>query len=553
MYASSIAAKPNPPLRPNTPRSIMKNLFLFSVLLCCAQMLSAQSGLVHGPYLHVGTQESMVVRWRTAQAEVGEVRYGTDANTLDQVATETAPNTEHEVKVTGLSAATVYHYTIGTTASSYNQADGSYYFKTSPVASSTGPFRMWVIGDFGNGSQGQLAVRNSYQDNHTDVHTDLWLWLGDNAYSDGTDAEYHEKTFTVYPEQMRNMVIWPCPGNHDYNSVDLSDNGPYYELLTMPTEGEAGGVPSGGERYYSFDYGNVHILSLNTEYLLDIVVGGTAFQDWLEADLQATDKEWVIVMFHQPPYSKGTHDSDDNFSRPQMMRQNVLPLLEQYGVDLVLTGHSHGYERSYLINGHYGTSNTWDASTMLVNGTNGNDNEGNAYVKYTEGASPNKGTVYAVVGCSGQKGSGDSELNHPVMYMSTEDYHGSMIIDVAGPELTARFIDTTGVALDEFTIRKSDATSVQTLDHDRGIYMNAFPNPFHETFTIEFRTEQQEEVTLTVTDINGRAVQTFAPKTYPAGTHQLTCTPSASVANGIYMVELHTSDRLSAKRLVRME
>ena len=495
----------------------------------------------------------MVVRWRTTQAEIGELRYGIDANNLSQVAVEAGPVTEHEIKVTGLNAATLYHYTVGAVGTGYHQADGDYYFKTSPIPGSTDSVRIWVIGDFGNGSQGQRAVRDAYMDNHTGVHTDVWLWLGDNAYSDGTDQEYQEKVFAVYPEPMRNMVIWPCPGNHDYGSVDLTDNGPYYELFTMPENGEAGGVASGRERYYSFDYGNIHVVSLNTEYLLDIAVGGTAFQDWLEQDLQANTKDWTIVIFHQPPYTKGTHDSDDNFSRSQMMRQNVLPILEQYGVDLVLTGHSHGYERSYLINGHHGTSSTWNAATMLVNGTNGNDNEGNAYVKYTEGATPNKGTVYAVVGCSGQKGSGDSELNHPVMYMSTEDYHGSMIIDVAGPELTARFIDTTGVALDEFTIRKTDATSVQTIDHERGIYMNAFPNPFHETFTIEFRTEQQEEVTLTVTDINGRAVQTFAPKTYMAGTHQLTCTPSASVANGIYMVELHTSDRLSAKRLVRME
>jgi len=531
----------------------MKKLLLLLPLLCLSAVVFAQTNLVHGPYLNVGTQESMVIRWRTAQAEIGEVRYGTDATALGQVAAETTPTTEHEVKVTGLNPATIYHYTIGTTGSSYNEADGDHYFKTSPANTSTDPIRMWVIGDFGNGSQGQRAVRNAYMDNYTDIHTDLWLWLGDNAYGDGTDAEYHEKTFTVYPEPMRNMVIWPCPGNHDYNSVDLTDNGPYYRLLTMPTAGEAGGVPSGRERYYSFDYGNVHVLSLNTEYLLDIAVGGTGFQGWLEQDLQATTKEWVIVIFHQPPYSKGTHDSDDNFSRPQMMRQNVLPLLEEYGVDLVLTGHSHGYERSYLINGHYGTSNTWNASTMLVNGTNGNDSEGNAYVKYTEGTSPNKGTVYAVVGCSGQKGSGDNPLNHPVMYMSTEDYHGSMIIDVNGPELTARFIDTTGVALDEFTIRKENTTAVASVAYERGIFMNAFPNPFHDTFTIEFRTEQQEEVTLTVTDINGKTVETFAQKTYPAGRHTITCTPTASVANGIYMVELQTSDRLSAKRLVRME
>ncbi len=530
----------------------MKRLLLSAFLLLPA-LLFAQSALVRGPYLNMGTPESMVLRWRTTAAETGEVRFGTDANDLSFAFTEDAPTTEHEIRITGLNPATVYHYTIGTNGNSYHTADGSYYFKTSPVPGSTDPIRMWVIGDFGNGSQGQRAVRDAYMNNFTSTHTDLWLWLGDNAYSDGTDEEYQTKTFEVYPEAMRNMVIWPCPGNHDYGSIDLSDNGPYYEILTMPRNGEAGGVPSDQERYFSFDYGNVHVVSLNTEYLLDIALPGTAFQQWLEADLAANNKDWVIAIFHQSPYSKGTHDSDDNFSRPQFFRQNVLPILEDHGVDLVLTGHSHGYERSYLINGHFGKSDTWNPATMLVNGTNGNNNDGNAYIKYKQGESADRGTVYAVVGCSGQKGSGSSELNHPVMYMSTEDYHGSMVIDLEGNVLTARFIDTTGTTLDEFTIRKTDATATAELTYDRGIYMNAYPNPFREQFTVEFRLEQEEEVTITVSDLSGRVVERAAEKRYPAGSHSIIVAPKGAVANAVYTVEMRTGDNLGAKRLVRVQ
>jgi len=530
----------------------MKKL-LFSPILLLPALLFAQSTLVRGPYLNSGTPESMVIRWRTTEAEVGEIRFGTDAANLSQTFTEDAATTEHELRVTGLDPATVYHYTIGTDGNGYHTADGSYYFKTSPVPGSTAPMRMWVIGDFGNGSQGQRAVRNAYMDNFTSTHTDLWLWLGDNAYGDGTDEEYQTKNFEVYPEAMRNMVIWPCPGNHDYGSIDLTDNGPYYDIFTMPRNGEAGGVPSNQERYYSFDYGNAHFLSLNTEYLPDVLLPNTAFQQWLQTDLAANDKDWVIAFFHQSPYSKGTHDSDDNFSRPQFFRQNVLPILEQHGVDLVLTGHSHGYERSYLINGHFGRSNTWNPATMLVNGNNGNDTEGNAYIKYTQGEDANKGAVYAVVGCSGQKGNTNHPLNHPVMYMSTEDYHGSMVIDLEGMELTARFIDTTGTTLDEFTIRKTDATSVTDLSYDRSIYMKAYPNPFRESFTVEFRLEKEEEVTITVSDLSGRLVERVGGKRYPAGIHTLTIAPMNAVANAIYTVEMRTADNLGAKRLVRVE
>ena len=72
---------------------------------------------------------------------------------------------------------------------------------------------------------------------------------------------------------------------------------------------------------------------------------------WLEADLQNNDKLWVIAFWHHPPYSKGSHDSDTE-GKLIDMREIVLPLVEQYGADLVLSGHSHSYERSYLIDGH---------------------------------------------------------------------------------------------------------------------------------------------------------------------------------------------------------
>jgi 3',5'-cyclic AMP phosphodiesterase CpdA len=85
---------------------------------------------------------------------------------------------------------------------------------------------------------------------------------------------------------------------------------------------------------------------------------------WLENDLAATDKQWIIAYWHHPPYSKGSHDSDlETWSIE--MRTNVLPILEAHGVDLVLTGHSHSYERSYLLNGHYGSSTTLTSGMVL--------------------------------------------------------------------------------------------------------------------------------------------------------------------------------------------
>lgn len=83
---------------------------------------------------------------------------------------------------------------------------------------------------------------------------------------------------------------------------------------------------------------------------------------WLLNDLQLNKAKWIIAIRHHPPYSKGTHNSDVEIEMVDM-RNNIVPLLERFGVDLVLTGHSHTYERSYFIHGHYGVESTFNSNT----------------------------------------------------------------------------------------------------------------------------------------------------------------------------------------------
>jgi len=169
---------------------------------------------------------------------------------------------------------------------------------------------------------------------------------------------------------------------------------------------------------------------------------------WLKADLAATKQDWRIAFWHHPPYSKGSHDSD---KEPELiqMRQYALPILESYGVDLVLTGHSHSYERSYLLNGHYGKSNTL-TSSMIVDAGDGHEDGDGAYEKPL-GFAPHAGTVYAVVGSSGDTTGG--LLNHPAMYLSLNEL-GSLILDIDGYRLDAKFLSSSGSVRDYFTIKK---------------------------------------------------------------------------------------------------
>ncbi len=78
--------------------------------------------------------------------------------------------------------------------------------------------------------------------------------------------------------------------------------GPYYDMFTLPAAGEAGGIASGTEAYYSFDYANIHFICLDS-YDVDRSVDG-AMLTWLEYDLVATTADWIIAFWHHPPYTK---------------------------------------------------------------------------------------------------------------------------------------------------------------------------------------------------------------------------------------------------------
>ena len=235
---------------------------------------------------------------------------------------------------------------------------------TSPTPGTEQPVKAWILGDPGTANDKQRSVRDAYYNHIGNDHTDMILFLGDNAYNLGTDSEYQYAMFeNMYEDKLKNTVAWSTLGNHDGHSANSNDqSGPYYDIFTFPTAGEAGGVASGTEAYYSFDYANIHFIVLES-YETNKSVGG-AMYNWAQSDIQNTSQEWIVAMWHHPPYSKGSHDSDTESALVQM-RENFLPMLEENGIDLVLSGHSHSYERSYFLDGHHDDANTFNSNCLL--------------------------------------------------------------------------------------------------------------------------------------------------------------------------------------------
>lgn len=517
----------------------MKHKLLTLLFLSVSGLYTTNSfsqTVIRGPYLQSNTHEGIIVMWRTNNATSSKVWYGTDPSNLAQTVEVNDNVTNHIVPITGLQAYTTYYYAVGDLTNQLASDVAVQYFKTHPVPGTPVSTRIWATGDFGRGNAGQVETKQAFTNYTGERGADVWIWLGDNAYQDGTDNEYQTKVFALqgFSDIFTYMPFWPSPGNHDYNTVwsqstllgipytniPLENHqGPYFDMVEVPRFAEAGGFPSQLEVFYSFDYGDVHFLSLNSEvfdynFSYD---GINRMKQWIENDLQQNTRKFTIAYFHQPPYSKGSHDSDDVYEIVmKAMREKVIPLLEQYDVDLVVCGHSHVFERSYLLKGHFGNTSSFNPSMKMQNGVNGNFDEGTPYVK-DHSQSTSEGTVYVVCGNSGSSESSPS-LDHPAMLYNhgASDAMGSFIIDVNRNRLDGKYLKKTGEIADQFTILKKDVvlTTLSDLTICEGDSINvaalfsggsldmtyAWTNTSATDSVVSFSPSATTQYTLTVTD-----------------------------------------------------
>jgi len=168
---------------------------------------------------------------------------------------------------------------------------------------------------------------------------------------------------------------------------------------------------------------------------------------WLKKDLRKNKKPWVIVALHTPPYTDGGHDSDSDYDsggKMKKVRENLVPIFDEYGVDLVLSGHSHDYERSKLIVNHTGKSDTFNPRKHIV------QNDKSNYTKPFK-ATKNSGTIYQVCGSSSKLDS--AELKHPALPFAYQEL-GSIMLEITPTSLNSKFITIDGAIQDEFTITK---------------------------------------------------------------------------------------------------
>ena len=419
------------------------------VLLIVASTLFAS--VTRKPYIQVLTSNSVTIRWMSDKGYIGNVFYGTSLDSLNTELIESGERkVEHEITILNLLPNTKYYYTVE--KSKYGSEEQ--FFVTAPKIGSKDSVRIWVIADFGQTSSASNKRREKTvsvwkEFNNNNLHSSFILSLGDQSEDDSRYQLQHN-FFNQLEDVLQSTPIYTVEGNHDNKDNFIN----YYRIFKNPTEGEAGGVDSNSKDYYSFNYANIHVVVLSTE-INDF--GGGAQEAWLKQDLENNKQDWLIAAFHRPMHSGGHHKTNNN-KTAELSKKYWLPILEDNGVDLILQGHNHQYERSYLLDNLTGLTTEITDENIIDDGLGREDIDG-AYFK--KKGKPHQGTIFIEVAPGGVASDDFTDYKIFPVFYHEENNEGSLVIDVKNNRMDVKFLcdelDSNGSHIwDYFTIIKTD-------------------------------------------------------------------------------------------------
>lgn len=168
-----------------------------------------------------------------------------------------------------------------------------------------------------------------------------------------------------------------------------------------------------------------------------------------------------MAYWHHAPFSLGSRNGETEADMTAI-RTNFIRILERYGVDLILCGHSHNYERTRLQKGFYSYEADFNAGVHNLSSSSALYDGSTASCPYLKDTLTNAGTVYVVAGSAGQLGAASAGYPHDAMYYANTSIGGSMILEVEGNRLDAKWICADGVIRDRFTMMKTVNTKRQS-------------------------------------------------------------------------------------------
>jgi len=543
--------------------SIVVALFV-TLVVGITSVFAAAPVYMSEPYLLKATTSSMTVVWITDVApSEAKVEYGSSSSYGSTQAATIAPLDSLSTgilyqaiaTITGLSANTTYHYR-AVSKSGADATEGSdYTFKTA-VPPGT-PFNFLECSDEQLKDEVPATLREMAK-----YEADLILFPGDLINTVDVGSEWvggDAKTDTLGfwrafqapgVELVQNMPIYPSPGNHDFDYKDNVKDTPLYGIagddmatycqMFRPLYPDQEYQP-GGKHWYSFDYGDVHFVSLSVlrwwvsniaeapgRYIFDPMVKGSPQYQWLENDLATTDKPYIIVIHHHPIFGTGSNIvppfGDPVDYAEDYIHRDLVPLYEKYGVSIVFSGHDHTLEHYFVRGVHYGQFSSI----------------GNTYGIHVVDEPHGQTAVYEMA-----------------------DVRGFLWAQVTSQQITCKVIQGgyltpgAGTVLHEFVIEPRTATAVEeeAFAGPLGFALSqAYPNPFNPVATIQYALPQASQVRLSIYDALGQPIRTLVDERCEAGAHSAvwdgTNDAGRAVGSGIYLYKMEAGEFVMAKKMM---
>jgi len=278
--------------------------------------------IVKGPAVQWVTPRSATIFWETDVNAETRVGYGIDSADEFQ-ASNPAWATLHQVVLSDLAPDTLYTYTV---SSGTACASGS--FRTAPSAGQ--PFRFAVCGD----TQWDPDTCRQVATGILEHRPGIVLHTGDLTSRGRNLNIWETEFFEPMTPLLAETPFIPAPGNHEYFGLGSPW---FFYFFDRPVDGG----------WFALDYGDAYLIGLNTNAAF---CANSSQREWLVQELSSAacrEAAWRVVFFHEPPFTSASGHQDN-----LTVQEHLVPLFEQYGVDIVFSGHSHAYER-YLHNGIY--------------------------------------------------------------------------------------------------------------------------------------------------------------------------------------------------------
>jgi predicted phosphodiesterase len=280
--------------------------------------------IIKGPYLQNVTENSIVIMWETDEATPSLIEYGTPSTQINEPDSVNI----HEVTITGLETGVSYDYRVSVDGSPSLWTDWLN-FKTAPDTNQN--FRIAVYGDTRTDSASHSRVVQAIINNNPEIVFNT----GDLVEKGKCYEDWGSQFFSPAAPLMYNVTFYPILGNHEYYTDENCAYPPYmwyFDFFSLPRN----------EQWYAFTYGSVRFIGLDTNF--DFTPESAQY-NWLVDELESSEyksSNWQFVFFHHPPYTSGISHSGN-----VDVQNYLVPLFEQYGIDMLFNGHVHNYEQSY--------------------------------------------------------------------------------------------------------------------------------------------------------------------------------------------------------------